>query len=400
MTIDFYYAEGSGSCRVVSLIAKALGIELNLKHLNLMNKEQLSPEFVKINPQHCVPTIVDNDFPLWEGNVIAIYLIQKYGKDDSLYPKDIKKRAVVDQRLYFANGVLYQRFSEYYYPIFLKTGEPDPEKLKKIQEAFEFMESFLDGHQYIAGDSLSVADYAISTAVSTYDSLKFDFSSYKNVTKWVKMTIDFYCTMGSGPCRLVGLVAKNLGIELNSKQLNLMNKEQLSPAFVKINPQHCVPTIVDNGFALWEGNAIATYLIQKYGKDDSLYPKDIKKRAVIDQRLYFANGVLYQRFAEYYYPVMMGTAEPDPEKYKKMQESFEFMESFLDGHQYIAGDTLSVADYAISTIVSTFLVAKFDLSSYKHVTKWYNKVKTEISAFEEFNNVEALTKLYEQYFKK
>jgi glutathione S-transferase len=44
-------------------------------------------------------------------------LVDKYGKDDSLYPKDPKKRALVDQRLYFDLGTLYQRFGDYYVSI-------------------------------------------------------------------------------------------------------------------------------------------------------------------------------------------------------------------------------------------------------------------------------------------
>lgn len=56
---------------------------------------------------------------------------------------------------------------------------------------------------------------------------------------------------------------------------------------IQINFQHVVPTLVDGDFVLWESRAINTYLVSAYAKDDSLYPKDLKKRAIVDQRLYF-----------------------------------------------------------------------------------------------------------------
>ena len=46
--------------------------------------------------------------------------------------------------------------------------------------------------------------------------------------------------------------------------------------------------------------AIITYLANQYGKDDSLYPKDPKKRALVDQRLYFDACTLYKASLDYY----------------------------------------------------------------------------------------------------
>lgn len=56
-----------------------------------------------------------------------------------------------------------------------------------------------------------------------------------------------------------------------------------------------MPTLDDDGYYLWDSHAITAYLVGKYGKDDSLYPKDLKKRGTVDQRLHFDSGVLFPR---------------------------------------------------------------------------------------------------------
>merc|ERR1711911_17935 len=101
------------------------------------------------------------------------------------------------------------------------------------------------------------------------------------------MPVDLYSMAPSAPCRSVLMTAKALGVDVNVKPVNLFAGEHMTPEFLKLNPQHNVPTIDDDGFVLNESRAICTYLVRKYGKDDSLYPKDVQKRALVDQRLYF-----------------------------------------------------------------------------------------------------------------
>lgn len=62
-----------------------------------------------MNPQHTIPTLADEDFIIWDSHAIAGYLVGKYSSDDSLYPKEPKKRALVDQRLHFDSGILFPR---------------------------------------------------------------------------------------------------------------------------------------------------------------------------------------------------------------------------------------------------------------------------------------------------
>ncbi|KAL5277829.1 GstD1 family protein [Megaselia abdita] len=182
--MDFYYMPASAACRSVLMTAEAIGVKLNLKVIDLKAGDHLTPEFLAINPQHTVPTLVDDGFPLWESRSILSYLVDKYGKDDSLYPRDDKKRALVNQRLYFDSGVLYQRFGEYFYPQIFAKAPADPDKLKRFEEALGFLNTFLDGQTYVAGENLTIADLSIFAGVSFFFLTGIDEKSYTNIQRW------------------------------------------------------------------------------------------------------------------------------------------------------------------------------------------------------------------------
>nr|UJZ92577.1 glutathione S-transferase [Scaphoideus titanus] len=216
------------------------------------------------------------------------------------------------------------------------------------------------------------------------------------------MGLDFYYAPGSAPCRSVLLAAKAVGVELNLKQLDLMKGEHLKPEFVKINPQHNVPTLDDNGFALNESRAIICYLAEKYGKDDSLYPKDAQKRALVNQRLYFDIGTLYQRFGDLYYPVMFGGAPFDEEKKKKLDEAYVFLDKFLEDGKWAAGENYTLADIALVASVTTAEVVGYDVSKYPNVTKWLAKAKSTLPGYAEANDkgVQMFKGMFEALTKK
>lgn len=176
----------SSPCRVVQILAATLKLPLNLKPLNLRQKEHLLPEFIKLNPQHMLPTLVDNNFALWESRAICIYLVEKYAKDDFLYPKDPKKRAVVNQRLYFDMGTLTKRFYNFFYPQITFREKPDVEKLKQLEEAVELLELFLENSEFVAGEMMTIADIAIAVTISVYELAGFEFSKFSNITRWYK----------------------------------------------------------------------------------------------------------------------------------------------------------------------------------------------------------------------
>ncbi|XP_049767521.1 glutathione S-transferase 1-1-like [Schistocerca cancellata] len=186
-SVDFYYWPASAPCMTVQMVAQDIGVKLNMKFTNPQAGDHMKPEFLKMNPQHTVPTLNDNGFCLSESHVIIAYLVDQYAKDDSLYPKDAKKRALVNQRLFFNVSTLYRCFSAYYYPVMIRGAKQfDPVKLKELETAYEFLNTFLEGQQWVAGTSMTIADYAILTSVSTADAVGFNIKKYPNVDAWFK----------------------------------------------------------------------------------------------------------------------------------------------------------------------------------------------------------------------
>lgn len=201
------------------------------------------------------------------------------------------------------------------------------------------------------------------------------------------MPVDVYLAPASGPCRAVLMTAKCIGLDVNQKIVNLAAGEQLKPEYIKMNPQHCVPTIDDNGFYLWESRAIQTYLVNKYAPDSSLYPKDPKERAIVDRMLYFDIGTLYKAESDYLYPILFRGQPADPEKKEAFDKTLGFLEEFLSKTSYAAGDHLTLADLSIVASLSFADLADYSFSSFPKVTAYLNKLKSEIPNYKEINDV-------------
>lgn len=71
------------------------------------------------------------------------------------------------------------------YPIIFGGAPQDPAKLEKINEAMKFLDIFLAGGKYVAGDNITVADLTIVATVSTLEVVGYDLTPYKNVSRSV-----------------------------------------------------------------------------------------------------------------------------------------------------------------------------------------------------------------------
>ncbi|SPP75872.1 glutathione S-transferase 1-like [Drosophila guanche] len=201
----------------------------------------------------------------------------------------------------------------------------------------------------------------------------------------VKLTL--YGIEISPPVRAVKLTLAALNLPYDFVKVDLMGRAHILPDFLKKNPQHTVPTLEDDGHYLWDSHAIIAYLVSKYADSDSLYPKDLLQRAVVDQRLHFESGVVFaDGLRSISKPVLFLNQKVVPKERKQaIIEIYDFVETFLKDQDYIAGNQLTIADFSlISTITSLDVLVTIDHAKYARVSAWIKRLK-ELPYYEEAN---------------
>lgn len=84
----------------------------------------------------------------------------------------------------------------------------------------------------------------------------------------------------------------------------------------------------------------------------------------------------------------------DPEMFKRCEQAFEYLNTFLDGQKYAAGENLTIADYPLIVTVSNFEVAGFPIDNYPNVKRWYATCKATVPGWD-IN--EAAVKIFKEF---
>ncbi|KAJ8971673.1 hypothetical protein NQ317_011903 [Molorchus minor] len=167
-----------------------------------------------INPLHTIPVLDDNGFLLGDSHAIMIYLIETYGNDCSLYPDDVKKRARINQMLHFDSGTIFVRQLRICLPLFITDVKVIPEEnLNALIEAYGFLETFLQNSTYIAGDSLSIADFSLIATVTNASALvPLDEDEYPRICAWRKLleALPYYYINKTGGAAFKALLEEEL----------------------------------------------------------------------------------------------------------------------------------------------------------------------------------------------
>ncbi|GIZ00612.1 glutathione S-transferase 1, partial [Caerostris extrusa] len=136
--------------------------------------------------------------------------------------------------------------------------------------------------------------------------------------------------------------------------------------------------------------AIMTYLVNKYAPNNLIYPKDPKKRAVVDMMLNFDQGTLYRSQVEYLYPMIFRGEPPDPVKEYSYRSSLISLEHSLEKNAYVAGKHLTLADFSIVANISLAEAYNYNFKHFPNIASWMWRLKNELPFYREINEIPLL----------
>uniref|UniRef100_A0A0A1WNP5 Glutathione S-transferase 1 n=1 Tax=Zeugodacus cucurbitae TaxID=28588 RepID=A0A0A1WNP5_ZEUCU len=186
-----------------------------------------------------------------------------------------------------------------------------------------------------------------------------------------------YAIGGSPPSRAVLLTLKALNVPFEYKVINVLAGEHRKPEYLAINPHGTVPTLVDDGEIITDSHAITTYLVDKYGSDDSLYPKDLVQRAKVNQFLFYEATVVFDRTFIHISKAVFNNNNVIPwAKIDAIYKVYDSLEGFLKVHPYVTGEQLTVADFSlVATITTLFTYAELDAGKYPKIAEWVKRLE-------------------------
>ena len=182
--------------------------------------------------------------------------------------------------------------------------------------------------------------------------------------------------------RRVLLAVAQLGIPVEQVVVDLARGAQRAPEFLRLNPNHRVPVLDDDGFVLWESHAIMQYLADKT-PGQSVYPTELRARADVNRWLFWcaahfmpAIGILNW---ENHIKGMIGLGAADPAEVQRGEAQFREFGGVLNDHlaqrQWVCGDALTLADLALAAPLADIAAAQLPVDGFAHLLRWFDAVR-------------------------
>jgi GSH-dependent disulfide-bond oxidoreductase len=199
------YTWSTPNGRKVSIMLEECGLPYNVHKINIgTNAEQFAPEYLKINPNGKIPSIVDPDGPdgkpysMMESGAILIYLAGKTGK---FLPKPVRAKYDALQWLMFQMGGVGPMFGQAHHFMRAKKDEIPYGSERYGNEAkrlYGVMDRQLEKNEFLSGKDYTIADIATYPWVARHEWHRVDLGQFAQVKRW-------YDALGTRPAVVRGM---------------------------------------------------------------------------------------------------------------------------------------------------------------------------------------------------
>jgi len=189
--MKLYHFPHSPNTRKVLAVIHSLELDTELEMVNLLTGEQMKAEFIRLNPNHKIPTLEDGDFVLWESNAIMQYLATQK-PDNKLWPSDSKVQADISRWQCWqlahwgpaCESLIYERMVKK----ITGEGDPDPAEIAKGEENLHLFAAVLNQHlkgrRWIVGDNVTLADFSVGAPLTYTEAAQLPIESYGEIRRW------------------------------------------------------------------------------------------------------------------------------------------------------------------------------------------------------------------------
>jgi glutathione S-transferase len=173
-------------------------------------------------------------------------------------------------------------------------------------------------------------------------------------------------------------VARHLDIDFDLCPVDLLNGAHLRPEFAALNPNKKMPVLEDDGFVLWESNAITQYLASRK-PERGLLPADPRKHADVARWQFWESchwdsacaTLIFERLLK----KVFGQGDPSPAHVEKGEADVRQLGAVLDGalagRSYLCGEQLTVADFSVGAWLNYAGRAGYPIDGFREVRRWY-----------------------------
>lgn len=182
----------SGNAYKVALTAELLGQPWTPRFVDFFNGEARSPEYRKINVMAEVPVWIEGDLTLSQSAVIQLHLAERHGKLLGQTPRD---RSEVLRWLFWDNHKLSAqlgqlRFLSNFIPEAKRPTEVIAFLMGRTKVAYDTLNRQLEGRDWVAADTLTIADLACAGYLFYPEPFGFDRSAWPHIDAWLSRLSD------------------------------------------------------------------------------------------------------------------------------------------------------------------------------------------------------------------